>query len=103
MEDRFVKIQNILLERYADSNQEEIAALAGVSQPTVGRYLRRTHPEYIKAMRLDTFFKLFPDAEIVFNRPQATDYKEMISTLMDSLSPREQQRAYEVLKVMFDS
>lgn len=102
MEDRFAKIQKILLERYADSSQEEIAAMAGISQPTVGRYLQRAHPEYIKAMRLDTFFKLFPDAEIIFNKPQTTNYKEMVAVLMDTLSPREQRRAYEVLKTVFE-
>lgn len=98
---RFEHIQYHLKKLYESSNQEKMADIAGVSQPTIGRYLASI--EAIKSMRLDTFFKLFPNIRIVWNGNDDSISKPLAAmhNLLDSMTEKEQLRALRILQECF--
>lgn len=89
----YEKIQKELRAEYSERGmtQQEIARIAGVHQVSVGRYLNNA--ESIKAMRLETFFALFPDADVIFSRPANCDMKARLHQIIDALNDDEAKKA----------
>lgn len=89
-----------LKKAYDNANQEQIAEKAKVSQPTIGRYL--SNSKAIRSMRLETFFSLFPDVEIIFAKSAANiSMKNKIAAIVEQLQPEDQKKVLDVLVAMF--
>jgi len=97
--DIYERIRQELKKAYDTSNQTKIADIAGVSQPTVGRYLASS--DAIKAMCLETFFALFPNADIVFNKPTDEALARRLHSFIDKLSDQDKEKAWAVLSAVF--
>jgi len=95
----FERIKTELDKEYENSNQEKLAKKASLSQVTIGRYLSSI--ENIKAMRLDTFFALFPDADIIFHKPVDTPIDDRLHSSIDRLSAEDKEKAWNVLSAIF--
>ena len=95
----FERIKAELNKEYENSNQETLAKKSNVSQVTIGRYL--SNIENIKAMRLDTFSSLFPDADISFHKPVDTSVDADLYSLIDKLSAEDKEKAWKVLSTVF--
>lgn len=98
--DELNKVFRHLKHKYKISNQEKLSQLTNVSQPTIGRYLQSA--ENIKKMRLETFFKLFPEAEILFKESKNQNIKTDIKILIDNLSEENVMKAQIILKTFFE-
>lgn len=84
---------------YASSNQSKLAELAGISQPTVGRYLASS--DAVKAMSLATFFSLFPNAAVIFAKSRDVQLAEELHAFIDELSDQDKEKALAILSAAF--
>ena len=95
----YERIKAELNKEYENSNQENLAKKGKISQVSVGRYL--SNVENIKAMRLETFFSLFPDADIIFHKPVDAPVDSQLHSLIDKLSAKDKEKAWQILSVVF--
>ncbi|MDD5728778.1 MAG: hypothetical protein PHV59_09450 [Victivallales bacterium] len=95
----FERIKLELNKEYKNSNQEKLAQKASLSQVTIGRYL--SNIENIRAMRLDTFFALFPDADIIFHKPVDTPLDDRLHSFIDKLSAEDKEKIWNVISAIF--
>jgi len=93
------RIRSELRSEYENSNQDKIAQRGKVSQVTISRYL--SNIDNIKAMRLDTFFSLFPDVDIIFHKSTDKSSGARLHSLIDNLSDTDKKKAWQVLSAIF--
>lgn len=95
----FEKVKSELNEEYKNSNQEKLAEKGNVSQVTIGRYL--SNIKNIKAMRLGTFFSLFPEADIIFHKSVDIPVDRALHSFIDKLSAKDKEKAWKILSAAF--
>lgn len=95
----YERIRSELSNEYENSNQDRIAHRAKVSQVTISRYLSNINN--IKAMRLDTFFSLFPDVDVLFHKSTDKSSGARLHSLIDNLSDIDKKKAWQILSAVF--
>ncbi len=95
----YERVRLELGKEYENSNQNKIAQKGKVSQVTISRYL--TNIDNIKAMRLDTFFSLFPNADIVLNKSKDKSLSAKLNSFINNLTDADKEKALQVLSTIF--
>lgn len=99
--DIFERIRDeIKKESDASGGQVKYAQKVGMTQPSISRYLKYTSEE-IRGMKLETFFKLFPDADIIFRRSKNENIRLSLYQFVDKLTEEEQFRLLHILPQIF--
>lgn len=98
--DIYERIQKeIIAECGRAGGQVAFAQKSGMTQPSISRYLNSTKSD-IRGMKLETFFKLFPSADIVFHRPKG-NAKEALLRFIDCMNDDQQGRLLNILPQIF--
>lgn len=92
--------EEIKKESDASGGQVRYAQRVGMSQPSISRYLKYTSEE-IRGMKLETFFKLFPDADFIFRRAKNNNIRLSLHQFIEKLTEDEQSRLLNILPQIF--